>query len=123
MRLRVLCLAAAAPLTFAAMPAQAQQMHASADAAAETILGGEYDAAESALLTQLRANPDHPPLLINLAAVYGQTGRADEARALYTRVLDADEIWMELSNGRIVRSHALARAGLDRLDSAQFARR
>ena len=43
----------------------------------------------------------------------------DDHATSEVRVLDADEIWMELSNGRIVRSHALARAGLARLDSAQ----
>lgn len=117
MRTAVLLLAAA-PLAFA-LPAQAQDTTVSAS----LISAGSYDKAESKLLDQLRARPDTPELMINLAAVYARTGRTGEARTLYRQVLAQDDVLMDLSETRTAGSHVLAQAGLRRLDAVQFSAR
>ncbi|MDV3456909.1 tetratricopeptide repeat protein [Sphingomonas sp. HF-S4] len=113
-----LVLLAAAPL-FAALPAQAQD----SAVAATQISQGDFAAAESRLLSELRIHPGRPELLLNLAAVYAKTGRTGEARGLYTRVLGQDEVLMDLSVDRTAGSHALAQRGLRRLDTVQFTAR
>jgi Flp pilus assembly protein TadD len=106
-------LLAAAPL-IAALPAQAQD----SAVASTQIAQGDYSQAESALLAELRIHPGRPELLLNLAAVYAKTGRAGEARSLYTKVLS-----MDLRTEQAVGSHALAQRGLRRLDVVQFSAR
>lgn len=113
-----LFLLAAAPLV-AAIPAQAQDR----TVASTQIVAGDYSQAESRLLTELRIHPGRPELLLNLAAVYAKTGRASEARGLYTRVLSKDDVLMDLSTEQAVGSHALAQRGLRRLDTVQFSAR
>ncbi|WP_404338365.1 tetratricopeptide repeat protein [Sphingomonas sp. MMS12-HWE2-04] len=110
---------AAAPLIAAALPAQAQDRAV----ASTEISTGAYAQAETKLQAQLRAHPDLPELLLNLAAVYAQTGRTSEARALYTRVLDQDDVLMDLSADRTAGSHAVARTGLRRIEAVQFTAR
>ncbi|MBO9623542.1 MAG: tetratricopeptide repeat protein [Sphingomonas sp.] len=116
MRIALLLLAAA-PLA-AALPAQAQE-----STAAREIVGGAYDKAELKLASELRARPDQPELLLNLAAVYSQTGRSAEARAVYNKVLAQDEVLLDLASRRTTSSHAIARAGLQRLQTVQFSAR
>ncbi|AQR75628.1 tetratricopeptide repeat protein [Sphingomonas sp. LM7] len=111
-------LLAAAPL-FAALPAQAQD----SAVASTQIAQGEYSQAESALLAELRIHPGRPELMLNLAAVYAKTGRAVEARSLYTKVLSTDDVLMDLTVDRTAGSHALAQRGLRRLDTVQFSAR
>lgn len=111
-------LLAAAPL-IAALPAHAQD---SAVASTE-IAQGDYSTAESKLLAELRIHPGRPELLLNLAAVYAKTGRMDEARVLYTKVLTKDDVLMDISTERTAGSHALAQYGLRRLDNVQFTAR
>lgn len=113
-----LVILAAAPLV-AALPAQAQD----GSVASAQIVQGDYAAAEAKLLAELRANPERPELLINLAAVYAKTGRTSEARGLYTRVLSSDDVLMDLSAQRTAGSHAIAQRGLRRLDTVQFTAR
>ncbi|NIJ18985.1 thioredoxin-like negative regulator of GroEL [Sphingomonas naasensis] len=113
-----LVILAAAPLV-AALPAQAQD----SAVASTQIVQGDYSAAEAKLLSELRITPDRPELLINLAAVYAKTGRASEARSLYTKVLSSDDVLMDLSAERTAGSHAIAQRGLRRLDTVQFSAR
>lgn len=120
MRSRFLALFAATAAGMAlAGPAHAQD----ARVASTHIFSGAYDKAEAKLSAALQANPDRPELLLNLAAVYSQTGRAAEARALYARVLAQEDVLMDLPNDRVVGSHAIARKGLGRLDSIQLSAR
>ena len=109
----------AAPLLLLAIPAQAQTFETAASA---TIKSGDYSEAESILQRQLRHRPDRPELLLNLAAVYANTDRPAEARALYRKVLSSDSVEMELRSGAVADSHAIARAGLRTLGSGQTAR-
>jgi thioredoxin-like negative regulator of GroEL len=112
-----LVLLAAAPLALA-LPA-----HAQSDVASTAIVDGAYSTAEAKLVGELRARPDQPELLLNLAAVYAKTGRIAQARTLYDRVLSQDEVLMDLASQRTAGSHAIARTGLDRLEAVQFSAR
>lgn len=111
-------LLAAAPL-FVALPVQAQEN----PVASTQIAQGDYAQAESKLLAELRIHPGRPELLLNLAAVYAKTGRAGEARNLYTKVLSRDDVLMDVSADQTAGSHALAQRGLRRLDAVQFSAR
>lgn len=75
------------------------------------IMQGDYEGAERALQREARFNPDRPEIKLNLAAVMVQTGRYAQARALYDAVLAGPDAPMELSAGRIVSAHAIARTG------------
>lgn len=110
--MRIALIAAAAPLFLLAVPAQAQGFETTASA---TIERGALPKAERILKNQLRQRGEQPELLINLASIYARTGRDAEARALYRRVLDQQDVPMDLSSGAAAGSHAIARAGLKRL--------
>jgi thioredoxin-like negative regulator of GroEL len=111
--------AAIVPLMLIAIPAQAQD---SAVGSAQ-IFHGAYDKAEQKLLAELRVHPDRPELLLNLAAVYVQTGRDAEARALYTRVLAQEDVLMDLHAERTAGSHTIAQNGLRRIETVKFSAR
>ncbi|MET0308011.1 MAG: tetratricopeptide repeat protein [Sphingomonas sp.] len=115
-----LVVAAVAPLMFIAIPAQAQEDRAVASA---DIFNGAYTRAEQKLLAQLRVHPNRPELLLNLAAVYVQTGRDAEARALYSQVLAQADVLMDISAQRTVGSHVIAQNGLKRIETVQFSAR
>ncbi len=111
---------AAAPFALAVLPAQAQSGDPVASAA---IARGDYSEAERTLVRQLSVHPDLPEAMLNLATLYARTGRSSEARALYMRVLDQDDILMDLPADRVVGSHAIARTGLKRLEAVQLTTR
>ncbi|MBO9712758.1 tetratricopeptide repeat protein [Sphingomonas sp.] len=113
MRFAVFALAAAVPLAGVAAPVQAQEATRVSSAAITT---GDYADAEKVLMRELRIHPGRPELLLNLAAVYAHTGRADQARALYRQVLAQENVLMDMRNQSSFGSHALAEAGLRRLD-------
>lgn len=115
MRAALIRLAAAAPLLIVALPASAQEGDNTATTAIAT---GAYARAEDQLVRELRVHPNRPELMLNLAAVYARTNRAADARVLYQRVLDQDDVLMDLPSDRTAGSHAIARAGLRRLDTA-----
>lgn len=107
----------AAPLFLAAAPASAQSDTMGARTAYAAIEAGKYDKAERVLLGELKIYPDRPELLLNLAAVYARTGRDAEARALYRKVLDHDDVPMNLGPDRTIGSHAVARTSLHHMDA------
>lgn len=106
-------LALFAPLALAA-PALAQDGDRVAGTAIEQ---GDFVGAEKVLLQELRIHPGRPELLLNLATVYAKTGRQAEAKTLYRQVLAQSDVLMDLSADRVAGSHAVAVAGLSRLDS------
>jgi thioredoxin-like negative regulator of GroEL len=110
-------LALVAPLAFAA-PAMAQDGNPTASAAIEQ---GDYAAAEKTLLRELRIHPGRPELMLNLATVYAQTGRQNEAKSLYRQVLAKDNVLVDLSADRTAGSHAVAVAGLRRMETVRTA--
>ena len=115
MRVVVAAMALFASSALFAAPAQAQDSDPVASAA---IAQGDYAGAEKTLLQELRIHPGRPELMINLATVYAKTGRKAEARAMFRQVLAQDDVLMDLSPDRTAGSHALAVAGLRRLDGS-----
>ncbi len=118
MRFAPLHLLAAVPLLAIAAPALAQDQEFQT-VASVPIAQGDYQRAERLLTAEVRKHSTRPELLLNLAAVYVYTGRAAEARALYQRVMAQPEIVMDMPSGREMGSHAIAQAGLRRLEARQ----
>jgi thioredoxin-like negative regulator of GroEL len=122
MRIALMGIGAAAPLLLIAAPVQAQTP-AGDPLAKATIVQGDYATAERRLLQELRIHPDRPELLLNLAAVYSQTGRVSEARGLYRQVIAQNDVLMDVNAERTAGSHAIANVGLRRLETVQFTQR
>lgn len=122
MRIALIGFGLAAPLIVIAAPAQAQTP-AGDPVARAAIVQGDYATAERRLLQELRIHPGRPELLLNLAAVYSQTGRVSEARGLYRQVIAQNDVLMDVSAERTVGSHAVANTGLRRLEAVQFTQR
>ena len=106
------------PAALFAIPAQAQEY-----VATNAIMSGDYAKAESDLRKEIRVHPGRAELMLNLAAVYSQTGRDADARALYNQVLAQQEVLMDMTSGATAGSHAVARKGLNRLEAVQFTAR
>lgn len=121
MRIALIVLAVA-PFALAAFPAQAQRDNGDPVASA-AIFDGNFSKAEAQLNSRLRLDPDQPELLLNLAAVYAQTGRTSQARALYLLVLQQRDFEMDLSADRVSTSHAIANKGLQHIRALQLSAR
>lgn len=78
------------------------------------IARGDLNAAEARLIAQRAEEPNEPSVLLNLAYIYGRTGRADEATALYNQILASDDVLMVSGKGEQIGSHALARKAMNR---------
>ncbi|MBB4098171.1 tetratricopeptide repeat protein [Sphingomonas kyeonggiensis] len=113
---------AAAPFALATLPAQAQRDNGDPVASA-AIFNGNYSKAEEQLNARLRLDPNQPELLLNLAAVYAQTGRTAEARALYIQVLQQRDVEMDLTADRVANSHVIANKGLQYIRTLQLTSR
>ena len=89
----------------------------------QAIAAGNLAAAERTITAERRIFPHQPELALNLATVYGRTGRADAARNLYREVLALEPVDLVLADGASYSSHAIARAGLARLSAETIASR
>ncbi len=78
----------------------------------QAIQASDYALAEARLQARLAVAPSDPPALLNLGYVYRHTARPREANAAYARVLQRSNVALTAMDGRVVRSHDLARAGL-----------
>lgn len=116
-----LALAVAAATVGLAIPAAAQNgpIRTAHDAFAQ----GDYTRAERLLTAEQRIFPNSPEVLVNLAAVYARTGRAQQAAALYQQVLSRGDVLLDLGTDRTVSSHAIATIGLQRVSVLQTAAR
>ncbi len=86
------------------------------------IAAGNMSAAEQRIVAERRIFPDRPELMLNLAAVYRNTGRDAQAKALYAAVLDKPAVALDMPSGAVVSSHDLAERALARF-SPQIATR
>lgn len=79
------------------------------------IAAGRLADAEAVLTEQSAIHPRSPELMLNLAAVYARTHRAEQARPLYDQVLRSRSVLLDMPGGDVVSSHEVARRGLARL--------
>jgi thioredoxin-like negative regulator of GroEL len=84
----------------------------------QAISAGSLAQAEQTIDAERTIFPTRPELMLNLAAVYARTGRVTQARSLYGQVLDQEPVAMDLADGSVQSSHALAQRGLSRLGSS-----
>ena len=79
----------------------------------EAISAGDYEKAEALLEVALSINPDNPYALLNLGVVYQNTGRVENAREQYVKIilLDAKET--------VVRSNVEGMEGKSLVDIAK----
>ena len=84
----------------------------------QAIRAGDWQAAERVLLAQRDRFADRPELVLNLAAIYVATGRKAEALSLYRQVQAQPEVAMDMADGRVIGSHAVAARGIDRIAPA-----
>jgi hypothetical protein len=87
------------------------------DVAYHAIAAQKWDVAERELLAGLEKNPQNIFRQLNLAWVYSQTGRKEEAAAIYQRILmtDRDRV-AALPSGDPASVKSLAERGLQLLD-------
>jgi thioredoxin-like negative regulator of GroEL len=90
--------------------AQTQEQKYGFNAIAKEDLTG----AEARLIAQRALEPNEPSVLLNLAYVYAQTGRLDQATALYRQVMAGENVMMLTGGRQQVWSHEIAQRGLDR---------
>jgi hypothetical protein len=72
----------------------------------------DWAGAERLLNDRQRGASDDPARLINLGKVYWETGRQDQARALWRRAAAIQPLYVETVGGRSVSTAALAREAL-----------
>lgn len=81
------------------------------------IAAGDLALAQATLAQERAIFPDRPELMLNQAAVFARTGRIAEARDLYDGVLQRGAVALDLPDGSVASSHAIAQRGLARLSS------
>ena len=89
----------------------------------QAIAAGNFPMAERQINAAMRAAPERPELMLNLAAVYLQTGRSAEARRLYVAVMEQPAVAMDMPSGAVVSSHDIAARGMQRLPDLAVAAR
>lgn len=123
MRIIVRAAIVAATLAVGATAGSAFAQERAVRAAHDAIQGGDFAAAEQTLLAEQRIYPDNAEVMLNLAAVYSRTGRAQLAAPLYLRVLAQRDVLMDLDAERTASAHTLAQTGLQRIGYTQTAAR
>ncbi len=78
------------------------------------IASGDLSQAERTLVAERRIFPQRPELMLNLAAVYQQTGRPAAAASLYREILTQPAVPMDLPSGATRSSHDIADMALRR---------
>jgi hypothetical protein len=68
--------------------------------------------AEQLLTDRHRGGASDPARMINLGKVYWETGRQDQARALWRRAADMEPVEVETTGGRTISTAVLAREAL-----------
>jgi Flp pilus assembly protein TadD len=110
MKTLVISILAAAPLACGLSAAQAQQPVDNYQSVA--LVAGHSARALPTLERNQRIDSSDECTLINLAVAYNRQGRSADARALYSRVLELENVQVDVANGAAMWSHDIARAGL-----------
>lgn len=80
----------------------------------KAIVAANYETAEHQLLNS-DVDVNDPARLLNLGHIYAATGRPDQARSAFSRVLRQDDLDLILANGSHMSSHEAARNSLKSL--------
>lgn len=123
MRIIVRAAIVAATLAVGATAGSAFAQERGVRVAHDAIQNGDFATAEQTLLAEQRIYPDNAEVMLNLAAVYARTGRAQQAAPLYLRVLAQRDVLMDLDADRTASAHKLAQTGLQRIGFTQTAAR
>ena len=110
MKALVISILVAAPLACGSAAAIAQQPVDNYQSVA--LVAGHSASAMPTLERNQRVDSSDECTLINLAVAYNRQGRAGDAQALYGRVLQLENVQVDLANGGSMWSHDIARAGL-----------
>ena len=86
---RVKTLTTAAAVAFAVLTPQFGL--AADDLGTRAIMNQDWETAEAQILAGLEEHPGDVFRLLNLAAIYGQTDRKEDAAAIYRQILDSPE--------------------------------
>jgi hypothetical protein len=89
----------------------------------QQIAAGDLHGAEATLVAERKIYPQRPELMLNLAAVYQQTGRTAAAQDLYRQVLDRPDVSLLTPSGGAQSSHLIAERGMARLTPLTLATR
>lgn len=84
-----------------------------------SLMAADYSGAERVLRTDSRVRRDDPAKLINYGLALAKTGRPEEARQAFARVLEEEEIELIMADGSASGSHDVARRGLAMLKSGK----
>lgn len=111
--------AVGATLAFGMAPAHAEEPAGRVGSALayEQIAQGQLTVAERTLAARNGRDARDPGRLINLAVVYGRTGRIEEARNAFAAAAAAPEEMLIAADGRDVSSRDLAREGMEWLQA------
>lgn len=120
-KLGAVVVAAGAACVFGMVPANADEPvgRVGNALAYEQIAQGRLTAAEQTLAARDNQDARDPGRLINLAVVYGRTGRIDEARNAFAAAAAAPEEMLIAADGRDISSRDLAREGMNWLRSME----
>ena len=80
----------------------------------KAMVSADYSTAEHQLLNS-QVDPNDPARLLNLGHIYAATGRVDDAKSAFGRVLRQDDLDLILANGEHMSSHEAARTSLKAL--------
>ena len=83
------------------------------DQAFEAISAGDYENVEALLEVALSINPENPYALLNLGVVYQNTGRIEQAREQYVKIILQD------AKAPVVRSNVGGMEGKSLVDIAK----
>jgi len=97
---------------FALAPAAALAAAPVDNYAADAVLKAKYGEAIAHLADRVAQDPADESAMINLAIAYRHTGRVEESRRLYQRVLRLDDVALNTAAGVEMSSHEVARRAL-----------
>jgi Tfp pilus assembly protein PilF len=107
-------------LAVSAGSATANDLGRADDLGRQAILEKDWATAEQQLKTGLESNPSDVYRLLNLAAVYSQTGRANEAATIYRQILASDDHRVaSLHNREAKPVTSIAERGLSYLEASR----
>lgn len=80
----------------------------------DALVSANYKVAEDQIKGDEKVSSNDPAKLINLGQIYLNTGRRDQAIAMFEKAMRVRNVQLVLASGRVVGSRDLARQALER---------